>query len=880
MSNLPPQNWLFHFLKRFCPDHLYEEIEGDLIQKFGHDVKVFGERKAKRRLLWNVIRFFRPGILLRNKFSIILNLTDMFKNYLITAFRLSLRQKTYSLINILGLSIGLAASLLIFVYILDELSYDSYFADADRIYRVGINERFQGKEIKYTDTCVPLADAMRNEISEIESSTRIGRFQNYPVRYKEKSFIESRFFLADSNFFKFFNYKLIAGNDKECLKGPNKIIITESTARKYFDYKGMGDTSPIGKSFDLDNGKRTAEVTAIIEDLPGNTHMKFDLLLSMDSWDFAVHNDCWACYSLHTYFKVKDASSIPSVEKKLSYFVDERILPRIEKDLRVSIKQLHERGDKVSFFVQPLTSIHLESHFDSEYEPNGDVRYVYVMSIVGIFIILIACINFINLATARASSRAKEVGVRKTIGAIRIWLVQQFMIESFLYVIASTLVAFVLVVIMIQPLNELAGKQLGFNLFINPNIIVSISIFLAVVGLIASIYPSFYLTSFKPAAVLKGRIQSGSQRSAFRNGLVVFQFSISIGLIISTLVIYQQLKFIQEQNLGFRKENIIKISESDGLSNQANAFKNELLKHSEFVDASYANQLPPHVVNTLFVKSGDTGEMYASYHIAVDYDHLKTMGYQMKSGRFFSKDFPSDSSAVIINETCAKMMGYENHEGKHVEFGNTKKWNVIGIIKDFNFESLRGEIRPLVMFVSEREIMMAVRMTPGSSETKIELAESIWKKFATGAPFQYSFIDEDFDSQFRAEQRMGKLFWVFTTMAIFIACLGLFGLITFTSRLRVKEIGIRKVMGATVSQIVLLLSGSLLRLVLIAFIIAVPITWYGMNQWLQSFAYRTNFDFVLVIVAGVTGMLIAVLTIGYKSYKAASGNPVNSLKNE
>src|SRR5260221_722063 len=361
----------------------------------------------------------------------------MFKNYLFIATRVFLKQKTYSSINILGLSIGLASSLLIFVYILDELSYDRFITDADRIYRVGVTEKFQGQEVIYTVTGAPVAEGMRREIPEVESAIRVGHFLNHLVRYKEKSFIENRFVLADSNFCQFFNYQLIEGNERTCLKGPHKLVISESSARKYFGYKGKGDVSPIGRLIEVGTNRNASEVTGIIADAPHNTHLKFDMILSMDSWGYAVDDDCWACYGLHTYFKITKTSSLPTIEKKLSDFVATHVLPRIEKDLHVTAKQLQERGDRVNFFVQPLTSIHLHSHFTAEFEPNGDIRYVNLFGAIALFIILIACINFMNLSTARASSRLKEVGIRKTIGAVKGWLVQQFMVESFLYVLIS-----------------------------------------------------------------------------------------------------------------------------------------------------------------------------------------------------------------------------------------------------------------------------------------------------------------------------------------------------------------------------------------------------------------------------------------------------------
>ncbi|HEY5823800.1 MAG TPA: ABC transporter permease, partial [Cyclobacteriaceae bacterium] len=775
------------------------------------------------------------------------------------------------------LSLGLSMSFLIFIYIQDELSYDTFFNDAEKIYRVGITEKIQDNEINYTETGSPLAQAMREEIPEVVTSTRVSRWPNQLIRYNEKSFIETRFLLADSNFLEVFNYKLIEGNAKECLKGPNKVILTESTAKKYFGYEGKGDPSPIGKLLHYDKSY-AVEVTGIVQDAPDNTHMKFDLILSLDTWNRVAKDDCWACYSVHTYFKINDNASLPAVEKKLSHFVEANVFPRIERDLHVTRKQMQERGDQIKFFLHPLTSIHLESHNEGEFEVNGDMRYVQLFGAIALFIILIACINFMNLATARAVSRAKEVGIRKTLGALKSVLIKQFLFESFLYVVLSSIVAGVIILSSLQQFNLLTGKVLDFSSFTSPSVWIGIILFVISIGLLAGSYPAFYLTIFKPIDVLKGKIQA-SRNFTLRNGLVVFQFAISVALIIGTLVIYKQLKFVQQLNLGFEKENVLRINQTWILDNKAEAFKEELLKHKEFLNASYALQLPPYISNDFFVKPEGSNQMYFAFHTSVDSDQLATLGYKLKSGRFFSKALLSDSSSVVINETCARLIGYENYEGKFISSG-ADKWKVIGVVEDFHFASARDEIKPLVLFLNRNHSMMALRLAKGDIPSKIQIAESVWKQFVTESPFQYSFIDEEYDSMFREEQQMGRVFLVFTAMAIIIACLGLFGLVTFMAHQRTKEIGIRKVLGASITQIAWLLAANLMRLVILSFVIAVPVTWYGMNQWLQTFVYRTTFDFTIVVAAGTGGILIALFTIGYKTYNAASRNPVESLKNE
>ncbi len=803
----------------------------------------------------------------------------MLRNYVITALRILRRQKLYSFINILGLSVGLAASLLIFLYISDELSYDRQIKDAARIYRVGINETFKGDEILYSDSGAPLAEAMRAEIPEVEASVRVSPVPG-PVKFQDKVFMEKKLMYADSNFFEFFGYALLEGNAAKCLKGPDKIVVSESAAKKYFGYEGKGDASPLGKQLIVGRAGRVAEVTGIFADVPATTHMKFDMVMSMESLEYAK-NDCWACYGTKTYFKTVAQADMVTIEKKLEDFAQKRIIPRIEKDLHIPHEQFVKSGDRVSFFIQPLLSIHLESNIDSEFEPNGDLQYVYIFSATGIFLILMACINFMNLSTARAVSRSKEVGVRKTMGATRQGLVPQFMLESFLYVLISGLAAWVIAYVAMGPFNTLSGKDLQLDLFATPYLLPSIFLFLAVVGILAGTYPAFYLTSFNPVRVLKGSGPQGSSRSLLRSTLVVFQFMISIVLIVGTVIIYKQVSFIQNHHLGFDKENVIRIPQTYVLENNAKVFKDALLKHSEFVSASYAQSLPPYIQSTAFIKAENSDQLVGYFYSVADHDLLQTMGYRMKSGRYFSREFPSDSSAVIINEACARLLGFETHEGKRVSFGEAKMWNVIGIIRDFNFASLKSDVQPLALFLDDGiKGTMALRVTPGNPAKKIALVESLWKKYANGQPFQYSFVDEDFNALFRSEQRLGIVFATFTIIAILIACLGLFGLITYIAAQRTKEIGIRKVLGATLGQITILLLSDLMRLVLIAFVIAIPLAWYGMDQWLQSFAYRIPFDIVAVVIAGAGGLLIAVLTVGYRSIKAASVNPVDSLKNE
>lgn len=813
----------------------------------------------------------------------------MFKNYIVTALRILMRQKVYSIINIFGLMLGITCSLLIILYITDELSFDRFHPGGDRIYRTTFNGRLQGNDLVTTQTGVPLAEALSSEVPQVESTVRLIKRSTFPVRYEDKAFTERRYLMADSNFFQFFNFRLVAGNPSEVLRGPNKIVLTESAARKYFGYTGTGDTSPLGKILVLGSqGEGMAEVTGIAADPPHNSHIAFDMVLSLDSWSGLKDQRFWVNNSVVTYFRLIPGAPIEAVNAKYKYFVEKYCALELERFLNVTLKQFTEQGGKIGFDSQALHDIHLYSQLSDELEPNGNIQYVYMFGAIAAFIILLACINFMNLSTARYSNRAKEVGIRKTVGAFRNRLMGQFLLESFVYTVIGVLLSLLLVYLVLGPFNLLTGKVLTLGAFMTPYFVGGIIVFVLVVGLVAGSYPAFYLTSFRPVEVLKGKVRAGMKSSGIRNALVVFQFFISIGLIICTLMVYRQLSYLQDKNLGYDKENILSLLHTMRLDRNGEAFKNELLLHPEIVSASYANRLPPNIDWTaVFSTVGNKKEDHLLTTYVVDYDHLKTMGYQMKSGRFFSREFPADANKIILNETAARQTGYEDFPGKKFTTGfdattdKGREFEVIGIIRDFNFESLHTPIRPLAIVLGPQPNWeIGIRLTPGQPAEKITIIEKVWKKYAPDAPFEYSFVNQNFDAKFRAEERMGEIFMVFTSLAIVIAALGLFGLATFTAEQRSKEIGIRKVMGASVSQVMVLLSKDFTRLVAIAFVIAIPVSWYAMTQWLQGFAYRINFDFGVVAIAGGLAILVALLVISFQSLKAALGNPVDALKSE
>lgn len=805
----------------------------------------------------------------------------MLKNYILTALRIMSRQKAYAAINIFGLSLGIAASLLIIIYVVDEMSYDSFHKDGENIYRVTTHGRFQGNEFDVTLSPAPMAQTLKDEVPEVADATRFGLFRTMPMQYEEANFTEARMLVADSNFFNFFSFQLIAGNPQTALQGPDKIVVTQSGARKYF-----GDENPIGKILLRGSERRASEITGVVADPPHNSHIAFDMILSAESWGY-MKNEQWSSSNIYTYFKIHPGADPKKVQSALDVFIETKFGAEIERFLGFSFQHFKEQGNRAGYQIQALHDIHLHSNLQEEIKPTGNIQYLYIFGAIALFIIVIACINFMNLSTARSANRAKEVGVRKSIGAVRSRLMGQFLAESIMYSIISMLIALVIISLALEPFNILSGKQLSFGIFSNPMVILAIVMFTVLIGVIAGSYPAFYLTSFNPAIVLKGKVRAGAKRSGLRNGLVIFQFLVSISLIISSMVVYKQLQFMQNKNLGFDKENVINLLHTLSLGQNAKAFKDEVMSYADFKAASFANNLPPNISWNSVFRRPDTDQDFLCNLNFVDQEHLEAMGYEMLMGRFFSRDYPSDTAAVIINETAFRLMGWTELTDQKLSgfWGNNEQpveKTIIGVIKDFNFESLRYTVRPLIMTLgNEPNFEMAIKLSAGNVADKIKLLEGIWKKHAPGAAFEYSFIDSNFEALFKAEQKMSNIILIFTILAISIACLGLFGLATFTAEQRSKEISIRKALGASIPNLVALLSKDFTRLVLIAFVIAGPLTYYIMsNFWLQNFAYRIEIDVLMILLAGMISIFIAWLTVSYQSFRTAASNPVEHLKSE
>ncbi len=803
----------------------------------------------------------------------------MLKNYYRVAIRNILKYKLFSAINILGMTIGITSSLMIVLYVSHELSYDKFHDDADRIYQVGLHGKLGGQDIRVSNTCPPMAQALVADIPEVESAMRIATMFGQPVvRNGEKVFSEENIFFVDSNFFEFFSYRLREGDIKTVLKEPNTVVLTERMAIKYF-----GDANPVGGLLVIGNDNKTFKVTGVAENPPTNSHFNYDMLVSAVSDDNLKGGGIWLNNFMFTYFKTQPGTSVAQVEEKFVSMVEKYIGPELERFMGTTLKQMQESGGAYGYFTTNVQDIHLHSTTQGDLQPGGNIMYVYFFSGIGLFIIVIACINFMNLSTARSAGRAKEVGLRKALGSLRGQMVGQFMSESILYSVAAVVLALIACYLLLPYFNILAGKELGMETFQAPWFIMGIIALTFFVGIVSGIYPAFYLTSFSAVEVLKGKVRAGAKSKGIRSALVVFQFGLSIFLIIFTVVVFQQIQYLQNKNLGIDKNNVLVINNAGRLGNNKETFRNALAQQTGITKTSYTNNTFPGVNNTTVFKTAGSEQDHIMGVYFADYDHQDVLKFELTAGRYFSKEFASDSLAILLNEAAAKEFGFENPVGEEVLYNNNgatfNKYKVIGVVKNFNFESFKDQVRPLSILLTQNANNLLVRYE-GSPTTLIANVEKLWKQQSASEPFEYSFMDENFDRLFRAEQRMGQLFSVFSGLAIFIASLGLFALAAFTSEQRTKEIGIRKSMGASVVSLSILLSGEFTKLVVIAFIPAAVLAWYVADVWLNGFAYRIEINPLVFILSGLVAIVIAWLTVSYQSIKAAAANPVDSLRYE
>ncbi|MCF0061025.1 ABC transporter permease [Dyadobacter chenwenxiniae] len=806
----------------------------------------------------------------------------MIQNYLKIAWRSLLKNKVYSAINVFGLAIGITTCMLITLYVMDEISYDKHQVHGERIYRVA--SQVQGE--KWVAAPGPMAAGLKRDFPEVEQVTRLLRMpgiDKFLLKNEtgEKQFYETNGYYVDSTFFQIFTYDFKYGDQKTALNQPNSIIITEEIASKLF-----GNVNPVDKiiKVNLPFAVGSYTVKGVLRNNDHKSHIPANMLLSMNNSDvgqWAKGQTNWATNNIfHTYLKLNADNNADAVEGKLDAFLK-----------RNGAADLNVMQFSKKLFLQPLRDIYLYSNFDFEIAPNGNVKYLYIFSSVAAFLLLIACINFMNLSTARSEKRAKEVGVKKVVGAAKSSLVGQFLWESLLLSTLALLISLPFLELLLPTFNQLTGKNL--YLLQHPEILGYLFALTIVTGLLAGFYPAFYLSSFSPIATLKGRFKSNNSAVFVRKGLVVFQFTVSIVLILGAMLISQQMEYLSNQNLGFNKgQKVILPLQTTEAGKNYKAFKNELANIPQVKASAVGSTYPgiENVLDMLFYAEGKTMKENVDVSFAnIDNDYIKTLGIKLLQGRGFSNAFSADSNALVLNEVAVKKLGYNigNAVGKKIysDFHDRKiTMTIIGVVKDYHFESLQHEIKPLALtvspFFSSTNTYLIVDVHGGNYGALMGKIGDAWKKVNPGSPFEYSFLDSDFQKNYEKEERTSRLIRYFSLIGIVIACLGLFGLATFTAEQRTREIGIRKVLGASVLGITGLLSADFLKLVFISIVIATPISSWAMNKWLENFAFKTVVSWQIFVVAGIAAILVAFVTISFQSIKAALTDPVKTLKSE
>ncbi|MFZ6011634.1 MAG: ABC transporter permease [Bacteroidota bacterium] len=870
-------------------DHVCSAVEAEMdkghrfLDAYHNVLKTFGHTGGLRKTQQQIVRSENQTPRL------------MLQNYLKVALRNLSKQRFYSFINIAGLALGIAACLLIVLYVQHELSFDRYHEKSGRIYRVNGEIKFAGTHYKLAVGPAPLAETVLQEYPEVENSVRFRSRGSYLVKRENatESFREHLVIWADSTFFDIFSVPVIKGDPHTALKDPNSIAISRAMAEKYFK-----NEDPLGQTMILDN-QLNAKVTAVYENMPTTGHFRFDIMISMAGLEEAKSTN-FLSNNFNTYLLLKEGTDAKALEAKLPGLVIKYIGPQAAAALggEFTMEKFIASGNKLEYTLMPLTDIHLHSDLTAELSPNSDITYVYLFSAVALFILFIACINFMNLSTARSANRAKEVGVRKVMGSLRSHLVRQFLTESILLSVAAFALAIGLAYLALPFFNSLAQLELALP-FLSASFYGLLFTAAIVVGGMAGLYPSFFLSAFEPVKVLKGQLALGTKSGFVRGALVVFQFAISIFLIIGTFTVNRQLDYIQRKKVGFNKDQVIMVGDVYALGKQTDAYKNEILKNSFILSGTISGYIPVSSGwrndNTYWPEGSEptTENMVGMQTWYVDHDYLKTLDMKIIEGRDFSEDFPSDSTAVILNEAALAQFKFDkNSIGKKIatfgpnnEDGTINKtaldtWTVIGVVEDFHFESLKQNITPLGFVLGKSPGYATFRFEAKNVQDVISVLETTWKQMAPGQPFQYSFLDESFGRMYASEQRLGKIFAGFAGLAIVIACLGLFALTAFTAEQRTKEIGIRKVLGASVGSIVVLLSKEFGKLILIAFALSAPLAWYAVDWWLKNYTYKVEVGILVYVFAGICAFLIAWLTMSFQSIRAARSNPVNSLRSE
>jgi len=789
----------------------------------------------------------------------------MLKNLLKISVRHIRKHSGYSLLNVLGLTLGISSALFLIIYVSDELSYDRYHENSERIYRVSSKITEPDDQFTWNVAQIPMGPQVVQDYPEVQSFVRFINMPRALYKFEDKEYIEENFYYVDSTLFDIFTYKVIRGDVKSAIRDPKKIVLTETVAARYF-----GSTDPIGKT--LTTGENSFEVTGVIEDVPSNSHFRFDAVSARNNLPKQLGT--WGNFGVFTYFLFPRDLDVEAFETKIQGMYDAH-MKTIFEPLKI----------KIEYILEPITRIHLYSTNPGEPEPTGSITYVIIFGIVAIFLVLIAAMNYMNLATARSASRAREVGLRKVVGSRRGLLMAQFLSESVVLTIISLIISVILLIILLPQFNLLAGKSFGLSILYSPVVILSVIGVILIVGILGGSYPAFYLSRFTPVTVLKGEITQGSAGSLFRKILVVIQFTISVAMIVCTLVVFRQLNYLKGMDQGFNQENVLTLQLNGDMVRKYPVLKPALMENNDIKYVTSTNtQVGEGSGKVIFNLETDQGMSQRGINFAVvDHDFVDALGIKIVNGRDFQQDMPSDTlTGVVVNETLANRLGWKDAIGKKVQLGDGGQINarVIGVMKDYHQTGMYNEIESLMLIYRERNNIIYVKLTGNRTEQTISFIESKWKEVFPDQPFTYTFLSERFNRQFDADEKRGKIFTMFTILAVIIACLGLFGLASYMVEQRTKEIGIRKVFGANEKVIIRLISRDFIILITISIIIALPAAYYFMSNWLENYVYRTNIGLSLLLGSALLTIVITFITISYKAYQAAVINPADSLKTE
>ncbi|MEO1478613.1 MAG: ABC transporter permease [Bacteroidota bacterium] len=813
----------------------------------------------------------------------------MLKNYILVAFRTLRKQPGYSFINVGGLALGLAAALLIGLYVQDELSYEQHFPDADRIYQVGLDARMGAQDFEIGSSAVPMGPTLVADVPEVEIATRVLGPQRQLMEHPGGNgpLFEDGLIWADSTFFEVFPHPTLAGDPTAALAQPNSVVLTRAAAARHFSTRdGLGGI--VGRTLRLDQ-ETDYTVGAIVEDFPSSSILQADMVLSL----VTILDDMqsiWLSHFMYTYIRLREDADVASVEAAFPRLIEQYVAPEVELFLGTTLDEADAAGTEWSYFLQPLPDLYLQPRGTGQVGPTSDVRYVYALAAVALFILLLAGINFTNLSTARSANRAREVGLRKVLGSDRRRIIGQFLGESVLMALAAAGVGALLVVLLLPLFETLSGKTLAFTTGSTVGLSAALLGIALVCGVLAGLYPAFVLSAFEPVTVMKGQVSRGAKSGRLRSVLVVAQFAVSVTLLIGTAVVYQQLQHMQSSRLGFQGDQVVTVPViSDAARGDVNTFLQTLLAHPGIEEVAAADFLPGRTANTTSFRPVDAPpeDVYVLAAGRVSHDYLETLGVALVAGRTFDPAQPTDSTgAMLLNEAAVSEFGWTVEEALGRQVGQIELdalvvRTVVGVVEDFHFESLHTRIRPLALDLDAYAARhVAVQVRPDDLPATLAHLETAWTAFEPGYPYSSVFLDEDFQRFYAQERRLGQVFLAFTLLAVFVACLGLFGLASFLAQQRTKEIGVRKVLGASVPSLVQLLAGEFTRLVVIAALLAMPVAYLLMRQWLQSFAYATPMPWWAFVGAGLAALLVAALTVSYQSIRTATTDPVKALRYE